>query len=258
MDQFNEFSDSDPFSSPPPPPPLPPPPPTTCQPESAPEILALPPLATYPSRIALFEAIQSWAKLRGYAFITGKSKRIEDGRSKVYYACDRKPPIRPNIARDRARNTQSRGSGCQFSVVGVESPLGLGWEVRFRPGAQFNTHNHLPSKSPAVHVSHRHLSIEAQNTAKQLYSAGVQPRNTVAIMREIAPEIPLIPRDLYNDNASFCRDIHQGQSPTEALFQYLKSSGIKHDILKDLSNQRLKGLFIALPKSITYLQLHMM
>src|ERR1700712_1249442 len=98
MDQSNEFSDSDPFSSPPPlPPPPPPPPPTTCQPEGAPEILAFPPLATYPSRVALFEAIQSWAKLRGYAFITGKSKRIEDGRSKVYYACDRRPPIRPNI-----------------------------------------------------------------------------------------------------------------------------------------------------------------
>ena len=80
MNQSNEFSDSDPFSSPPPP--------TTYQPDSAPEILALPPLATYPSREALFEAIQSWAKLHGYAFVTGKSKKVPSGLQKVYYACE--------------------------------------------------------------------------------------------------------------------------------------------------------------------------
>jgi hypothetical protein len=38
-------------------------------------VLTLPPLAVYPSRDALFEAIQSWAKPRGYAFTVGKSKR---------------------------------------------------------------------------------------------------------------------------------------------------------------------------------------
>jgi hypothetical protein len=75
-------------------------------------------------------------------------------------------------------------------------------------------------------------------------------------MRQIAPETPLLPRDLYNYNASFRRDIRQGQSPTEALLQHLETSGIKHNILKDPSNQRLKGLFIACPESITYLQSH--
>ena len=34
--------------------------------------LTLPPLAIYPSRETLFEAIQSWAKPRGYAFTVGK------------------------------------------------------------------------------------------------------------------------------------------------------------------------------------------
>jgi MULE transposase domain len=75
-------------------------------------------------------------------------------------------------------------------------------------------------------------------------------------MRQIAPETPLLPRDLYNYNASFRRDIRQGQSPTKALIQHLQTSGIKHNILKDPSNQRLKGLFIACPESITYLQSH--
>ena len=54
-------------------------------------MLALPPLAIYPSKEALFEAIQSWAKARGYAFTIGKSKRLNNQRQKVYYACDRQP-----------------------------------------------------------------------------------------------------------------------------------------------------------------------
>jgi hypothetical protein len=259
MNQFDQFDDSDPFRlsealiSPTPSPPLP------QLPRNAPDtlvMLSLPPLATYPSREALFETIQAWAKPRGYAFINGKSKKTASGRCKVYFACDRRPPIRPNIGQNRVRNTQSRGSGCQFSIVGIESPLDLGWEVRYRPGAEFNTHNHTPSKSPTAHITYRRLSIAAQNTAKQLCLAGVQPRNTLTLMHQIAPETPLIPRDLYNYNASFRRDIRQGQSPTEALLQHLESSGIKHNILKDPANQRLKGLFIACPESIAYLQSH--
>ena len=98
-----------------------------------PIMLALPPLATYPSREALFEAIQSWAKARGYAFTVGKSKRVPNRRQKVYYACDRCPPTPPPTGRVRA--TQSRGSGCLFSILAVELPSNQGWEVRYRPEA---------------------------------------------------------------------------------------------------------------------------
>jgi hypothetical protein len=170
MDQFNQLDSLlSPSPSPPPTPPPPPPPPGNTH--DLPIPLAPPPLAIYPSREALFEAIQAWAKPRGYAFITSKSKKIEDGRYKVYYACDRRPPIRPNIV-PKVRHTQSRGSGCQFSIASVELPLGSGWEVRYRPIAEYNTHNHPPSESPATHSSHRHLLIKAQNTARRLYSAG--------------------------------------------------------------------------------------
>ena len=62
--------------------------------------------------------------------------------------------------------------------------------------------------------------------------------------------------EVYNYNALFRRDECQIQSPTEALLQHLESSGIKHNILKDPTDQPLKGLFIALSESIIYLQLH--
>ena len=82
--------------------------------------MPLPPEAQYPSREALFEAIRAWAKPHGYAFTTGKSKKSESGRIKVYYACDRCRPIPSNIA--RIRHTQSRGIGCLFSVLACELP----------------------------------------------------------------------------------------------------------------------------------------
>jgi hypothetical protein len=73
MDQFNQFDNLDPFFSPPPPSP----PPT-----DASNALALPPLATYPSKEALFEAIQSWSRPRGYAFTIGKRYQTKGWASK--------------------------------------------------------------------------------------------------------------------------------------------------------------------------------
>ena len=66
--------------------------------------MPLPPQAYYASREALFEAIQAWAKPHGYAFITGKSKKLESGCIKVYYTCDRckQPPL---TTTSRIRNT---------------------------------------------------------------------------------------------------------------------------------------------------------
>ena len=112
---------------------------------------------------SLFEAIQSWSKLQGYAFTVGKSKRIRDGRQKVYYACDRCPQPRPEPRIERVRDTQSRGTGCLFQVVAVET-LSSEWELKYRPGTEFNTYNHPPSPSPATYPSHRRLPVKAQNT----------------------------------------------------------------------------------------------
>ena len=126
MNQFDEFDELDPFFSPPLAPLLTPTPAPTPVPTQGPVALALPPLASYPSKEALFEAIQSWAKPRGYAFIIGRSKRLESRRQKVYYACDHhKPSIRPLPPNQRIRDTQTRGTGCLFSIVAIETP-GLG------------------------------------------------------------------------------------------------------------------------------------
>jgi len=57
---------------------LPPPNSTTLQhPNSTIPNMTLPSELIYSSREALFKAIQNWAKPCGYAFTTGKSKRME-------------------------------------------------------------------------------------------------------------------------------------------------------------------------------------
>ena len=58
-----------------------------------PNALAPPPLAIYPSKEALFEAIQSWSMAHGYAFTVGRSTRLKSRRQRVTYACDRCPPV---------------------------------------------------------------------------------------------------------------------------------------------------------------------
>jgi hypothetical protein len=134
-------------------------------------VLALPPLAIYPSRKALFEAIQSWSKSQGYAFTVQKSRKLPSGCQRVQYACDRCPPVPPPSSQC-TRNTRTRGTGCLFSILAIELSNSLGWEVRYRPEAKYNTHNHPPSQSPAVHPSHRHLSIQAKATSQNLFSVG--------------------------------------------------------------------------------------
>ena len=163
MNQFSQFDVSDPFSQPPPPPPV------SQSLTSVSNALSLPPLATYPSKEALFEAIQSWSKPRGYAFTVSRSKRIHDRRQKVYYTCDRSY-LHTDTQTEHIRETQTRGLGCPFQVVALETPLG--WEVKYRPEARFNTYNHPPSPSLATYPSYCRLPAKAQNTARNLFSAG--------------------------------------------------------------------------------------
>jgi hypothetical protein len=70
-------------------------PPQSANTSLASDALAPPTLAIYPTREALFEAIQRWSKPRGYAFTITRSKKLRSGRQKVYYACDLCPPVRP-------------------------------------------------------------------------------------------------------------------------------------------------------------------
>ena len=81
--------------------------------------MALPPEGIYSSKEALFKAINEWAKPRGYGFVIGRSKCAPGSmRAKVYFACER--CYNPNRSVSRVQDSSSRGTGCEFSVLGSE------------------------------------------------------------------------------------------------------------------------------------------
>ena len=133
--------------------------------------MPLPPEAIYPSREALFEAIQAWAYPYGYSFTTGKSRRMEGSRRwRVVYCCDRYCHHTTTISK---RTTSSRSTGCEFSVLAVETIDKQSWQLKHRPDTKFSTHNHAPSLTPAAHSSHRRMPPYIQNINQELYNAGM-------------------------------------------------------------------------------------
>ena len=85
----------------------------------------LPPEGHFESRQALFEAINLWAKPRGYAFITQRSAKEKNGFLRVYFACDRSRRL-PSLddLREGKRKTTTRMTNCPFSVLAKGSSEG--------------------------------------------------------------------------------------------------------------------------------------
>ncbi|KAL2889052.1 mutator-like element transposase [Ceratocystis lukuohia] len=165
----------------------------------------LPPEGIYESREALFAAANAWAKPRGYAFTTGKSKKTKNGRTKVVVACDR-TQAPPNPSTVRKRRTSSRGTSCKFSVLAKESADDGSWTLTHRPGSEFAQHNHPPSDDASAHPIHRALRKEDITIISDLVAAGVASRciktylynksDTLATAKDIENQISAAKRDL--------------------------------------------------------------
>jgi hypothetical protein len=80
----------------------------------------LPPEATYETHKVLFISINSWAAIRGYAFIIGHSTIEKSGRLTVTYVCDQACQSPTYISTEHQRRTTSRGTSCLFSVLAKE------------------------------------------------------------------------------------------------------------------------------------------
>jgi hypothetical protein len=63
------------------------------------------------------------------------------------------------------------------------------------------------------------------------------------LLQHITPEV--LPRDLYDLNASCQRQIQEGRLLTEAILQHFNTSRVKHYILLNPETSRLQGLFFA-------------
>jgi hypothetical protein len=145
---------------------------------SPPTSMPLPPEAIYSSREELYSSIQAWAAQHHYAFMIGRSNKINKGpRMKIFYNCDRYGPPPPDNhpakhTQDRKRYTTTRKTNCQFSVVAIQY-TDAHWELRHRPGIEYGIHNHPPSQSTSSHPAHRKLAQAELNQARSLYDTGI-------------------------------------------------------------------------------------
>jgi hypothetical protein len=139
--------------------------------------MPLPPEAIYDSKEELYIAIQAWAAQHCYAFCIGRSTKKDSGpRTKITYNCDRCGPPPPenhpkNYLQARKRQTTTRKTGCQFSIVAIER-TNTQWELRHRPSIEYSIHNHPPSQSISSHPAHRKLAQAEINQARSLHNAG--------------------------------------------------------------------------------------
>jgi hypothetical protein len=222
-------------------------------PADAPPSMPLPPEAIYSSKEELYVSIQSFAAQHHYAFIIGRSKKINEGsRIKIFYNCDRygRPPPDNHPQKhlqDRKRRTTTRKTNCQFSVLAIQH-TDIQWELRHRPGTEYSVHNHPPSQSASSHPIHRKLEPAEVDQARALYTAGVKPAQATTYLRQTT-SIPFQPYDIYNLNATFRREQNHGLSANDALIQHLKDKKIYFKINITAEN-RTRHLFIAYPESI--------
>ena len=141
----------------------------------------LPPEGFFESREALFESINLYAKIRGYAFTTQRSFRRPDGLLKVYFACNRSRRLPTSPRRDRQRKTTIRMTNCLFSVAARESSEG--WTLKHRLGQHYTTYNHEPSLHPFIHPVHRQLS-SGTSQLPVLLDAGLVPKEIQIVVRQ--------------------------------------------------------------------------
>ena len=212
-----------------------------------------PPEAIYNSRDELHAAINAWAAPRGYAFVVGKSmKKASFKRHVVHFCCDRGAGRTPTASRIRQRETTTRRTGCQFSILAKEDVTTRTWAVVHRKGVEFNTHNHEASITKGAHPVHRQLSTTDTALVQGMANAGVAPKEIRSFLRTQSDSLAT-QQDIYNCIAKGKRDLVQGQNNIHALANELDKDGFWSRIQLNTDNRVTEVLF-AHPKSIAYLR----
>ncbi|KAK1752145.1 hypothetical protein QBC47DRAFT_389869 [Echria macrotheca] len=154
---------------------------------------------------AIHKHVLQYCTSVGYAIVIGRSKKTVPGLKKVLFVCDRagKPPKRVS-PEQRKRKTSSRKCDCQFGFFAIEQRTQ--WTVRYRPDPVHLTHNHEPSESPLLHPAARKLDSKMVAAVKSLKENGVGVTQTLEILQQDNPHVPLLPRDIYNARAAINRN----------------------------------------------------
>ncbi|KAJ3579821.1 hypothetical protein NPX13_g741 [Xylaria arbuscula] len=160
---------------------------------------------SFPSLESIHRYVLEYCTSVGYAVVIGRSKKTVPGLKKVLFVCDRagKPPSRVS-PEQRKRKTSSRKCNCPFGFFAIEQRTQ--WTIRYRPDQSHLQHNHGPSESPLLHPAARKLDSKMVAAVKSLKESGIGVTQTLEILQQENPHVPLLPRDIYNARAAINRN----------------------------------------------------
>ena len=174
---------------------------------------------TFATLEQLLHEIQTYACAEAYAVRKRrrKSDRTTGLPTAVYLECDRARKSQP--PEEIRRASSSRACGCPWDAV-----LRLRedrWQLEIRNGS----HNHAASLGPSAHPAPRRAAMTP--AVRQLVAgncaAGVRPHQTMAAIRMVQPDAPLVMRDLYNQQQLLKLEAQDGQSKVKALLNDLET-----------------------------------
>lgn len=202
-----------------------------------------PPANRYATREELITNARRFAQSEGYALAIKKSDRDR----RVVLGCDRGGNYRNRLNltdETRQRRTGSRLIGCPFELVGGKNNEGM-WELKVKNGE----HNHPRSENMAGHPSARRLDEDRFARIRQMSAAGIRPREMISTLRQGDPNLPVIPRTIYNARNQLRVENLAGRTTIQALLDELRDGPFEYDFQTDAEGH-ITRLFFAHRHSI--------
>jgi hypothetical protein len=159
------------------------------------------PEATYPTLEAVKAALQAHARGNGYA-ITVKSADSRRG----FYMCSKSGKYDSKVKNPdthetkRHKNTSTMKTDCPYRAAARKDDV----SGQFILNIIDNNHNHDPALAASAFPQHRTASMtpEEHTIVKDMSILGYSPNQILHRLRQLNPELVLIPRDIYNLIAS--------------------------------------------------------
>lgn len=232
----------------------------------------LPPIKTYDTRDAALADVNKWALKRGYAFTNAPNKDKKSGRKKAIFGCDRKSlkaKEKPRKEKGEGHNKGSKGTGCKFSIICIETLYRTGWELRYREDwkdpqtgvtTNYCEHNHPPSSGTGTeHPVHRRLKRDELSGLSLLmakHDSGSKPRTILSELDKNGDDLTTA-QDIWNALRKVRVERKQGKNCTQALVDELEAKDwISRPLYSIDEPDRLLSMFFAFPGSIEYLRLY--
>lgn len=180
-----------------------------------------------PTIEGLQNAVNAWAKTRGFAVTRQHGKKNKRGEYARYYlVCDRFG--QPRFGESAGlRETGTRKCGCTWKSVAKLTQDG--WV--FRNSDEPQHHNHGPSSHASAHPQHRKIAAEVLDTIVNASKHhGIRSREIGALIRDGFPDSSYIRKDIYNARAKIRKEKLGGYTPAGALIKSFDENGIKYRV----------------------------